>query len=68
MKRDMPVAYREFEEVANLLEKHCRNMQDLEFTVEKGKLWMLQTRDGKRTAQAAVTYCRRYGRRGAYHS
>ncbi|MBU1182803.1 MAG: pyruvate, phosphate dikinase [Proteobacteria bacterium] len=54
MKRDMPVAYREFEEVANLLEKHCRNMQDLEFTVEKGKLWMLQTRDGKRTAQAAV--------------
>ncbi len=54
MKADMPVAYREFEEVANLLEKHCRDMQDMEFTVEKGKLWMLQTRDGKRTAQAAV--------------
>ncbi len=54
MKTDMPVAYREFEEVAKLLEKHCRDMQDMEFTVEKGKLWMLQTRDGKRTAQAAV--------------
>ncbi|MBU0544624.1 MAG: pyruvate, phosphate dikinase [Proteobacteria bacterium] len=54
MKRDMPVAYREFEEVAILLEQHCRDMQDMEFTVEKGKLWMLQTRDGKRTAQAAV--------------
>ena len=54
MKADMPIAYREFEEVANLLEKHCRDMQDMEFTVEKGKLWMLQTRDGKRTAQAAV--------------
>lgn len=54
MKAEMPAAYLEFEEVANRLEKHCRDMQDMEFTVEKGKLWMLQTRDGKRTAQAAV--------------
>ncbi|MDQ1330466.1 MAG: pyruvate, orthophosphate dikinase, partial [Thermodesulfobacteriota bacterium] len=54
MKIEMPAAYLEFEEVANRLEKHYRDMQDVEFTVEKGKLWMLQTRDGKRTAQAAV--------------
>ena len=54
MKAEMPAAYIEFEEVANRLEKHYRDMQDMEFTVEKGKLWMLQTRDGKRTAQAAV--------------
>ncbi|OQX00047.1 MAG: pyruvate, phosphate dikinase [Desulfobacteraceae bacterium A6] len=54
MKAEMPAAYLEFEEVANRLEKHYRDMQDMEFTVEKGKLWMLQTRDGKRTAQAAV--------------
>ena len=37
-----------------LLEQHYANMQDIEFTIEKGKLWMLQTRDGKRTARAAV--------------
>jgi pyruvate,orthophosphate dikinase len=43
-----------FERIAGLLEKHYREMQDMEFTIEKGKLWMLQTRDGKRTAQAAV--------------
>jgi pyruvate,orthophosphate dikinase len=54
MKTEMPAAYKEFEEVAYRLEKHYRDMQDVEFTVEKGKLWMLQTRDGKRTAQAAV--------------
>jgi pyruvate,orthophosphate dikinase len=46
--------YAEFERIAQLLEKHYREMQDMEFTIEKGKLWMLQTRDGKRTAQAAV--------------
>jgi pyruvate,orthophosphate dikinase len=51
---DLPAAYAEFEDYAKKLEAHFRNMQDMEFTVEKGKLWLLQTRDGKRTAQAAV--------------
>jgi pyruvate,orthophosphate dikinase len=46
--------YRQFVEVANRLERHYRDMQDIEFTVERGKLWMLQTRTGKRTAAAAV--------------
>ena len=50
----MPAAYAEFDEVARKLENHYREMQDVEFTIEKNKLWMLQTRDGKRTAQAAV--------------
>jgi pyruvate,orthophosphate dikinase len=54
MKTEMPKAYAEFERIARLLENHYREMQDVEFTVEHGKLWMLQTRDGKRTAQAAV--------------
>ncbi len=50
----MPEIYDEFTEIAQKLEQHYRNMQDMEFTVEHGKLWILQTRDGKRTAQAAV--------------
>jgi len=54
LKSEMPEAYAEFDHIARLLEKHYREMQDVEFTIEKGKLWMLQTRDGKRTAQAAV--------------
>ncbi|MBW2193285.1 MAG: pyruvate, phosphate dikinase [Deltaproteobacteria bacterium] len=54
MHKEMPEAYAEFEQICQQLEKHYREMQDVEFTVEKGKLWMLQTRDGKRTAQAAV--------------
>ena len=54
MKEEMPAAYDEFEQITNKLEKHYRDMQDVEFTIENGKLWMLQTRDGKRTAQAAV--------------
>ncbi|WP_372677868.1 pyruvate, phosphate dikinase [Desulfosarcina sp.] len=54
LKEEMPAAFNEFERIAELLEKHYRDMQDMEFTIEKGKLWMLQTRDGKRTAQAAV--------------
>ncbi len=54
MKKDFPEAYKQFEEIARRLEAHYRDMQDVEFTIEKGKLWMLQTRDGKRTAQAAV--------------
>lgn len=54
LKTEMPAVYDEFERIAKLLEDHYRDMQDMEFTIEKGKLWMLQTRDGKRTAQAAV--------------
>ena len=50
----MPNAYEEFLTIARKLEKHYRNMQDMEFTIENGKLWLLQTRDGKRTAQAEV--------------
>ena len=54
LQRDMPEVHQEFERVAELLEQHYREMQDVEFTIENGKLWMLQTRDGKRTPQAAV--------------
>ncbi|MBV8241364.1 MAG: pyruvate, phosphate dikinase, partial [Hyphomicrobiales bacterium] len=49
-----PEIFRQFAEIANRLETHYRDMQDLEFTVEQGKLWMLQTRSGKRTAKAAL--------------
>jgi len=54
LARDMPKMFAELEQIAHLLEKHHRNMQDMEFTIEQGKLWLLQTRDGKRTAQAEV--------------
>ncbi len=54
MIEEMPEAYKELHAIAKQLESHYRDMQDIEFTVEKNKLWMLQTRDGKRTAQAAV--------------
>ncbi|MDB5544588.1 MAG: pyruvate, phosphate dikinase [Hyphomicrobiales bacterium] len=54
METVMPDVYHEFVRVTHLLEKHYRDMQDLEFTVERGKLWMLQTRGGKRTAKAAL--------------
>jgi len=54
MKTEMPAVYEEFQQIATRLEQHYRNMQDMEFTVEHGKLWLLQTRDGKRTAQAEV--------------
>ena len=50
----MPAVFHQFVETTQLLEKHYRDMQDLEFTVERGKLWMLQTRNGKRTARAAL--------------
>ena len=50
----MPSLYRELLDTAELLEKHYKDMQDIEFTVERGKLYMLQTRNGKRTAKAAV--------------
>jgi pyruvate,orthophosphate dikinase len=54
LKDDMPEIYDQFVEAAEKLEKHYRDLQDLEFTVERGKLWMLQTRNGKRTGAAAV--------------
>ncbi len=54
LKQEMPELYEEFEQICRRLEEHYRDMQDVEFTIERGKLWMLQTRDGKRTAQAAV--------------
>jgi pyruvate,orthophosphate dikinase len=54
LKGEMPEVYAEFEGIARRLERHYRDMQDMEFTVERGKLWILQTRTGKRTAQAAV--------------
>ncbi len=50
----MPEAYNQFMEITARLEKHYQDMQDVEFTIERGKLWMLQTRNGKRTAKAAV--------------
>ncbi len=54
MEEMMPDVYRKLMEVAELLEKHYRDMQDIEFTIERGKLYLLQTRNGKRTAMAAV--------------
>ena len=50
----MPGVFKQFADTTELLEKHYKDMQDLEFTVERGKLWMLQTRNGKRTAKAAL--------------
>src|SRR5499427_6210726 len=54
MEKSLPDAFKELTLIYGVLEKHCRDMQDLEFTVEQGKLWMLQTRSGKRTAKAAL--------------
>src|SRR5205085_215361 len=54
MEEAMPETYAELAQVFDLLERHYRDMQDIEFTVERGKLWMLQTRSGKRTAKAAL--------------
>jgi pyruvate,orthophosphate dikinase len=54
MEAAMPDAFKELTRIYRALEKHYRDMQDLEFTVEQGKLWMLQTRSGKRTAKAAL--------------
>ena len=54
MAEKFPEAFEQFKEVCDTLEKHYRDMQDMEFTVEHGKLYMLQTRNGKRTAQAAL--------------
>jgi pyruvate, orthophosphate dikinase len=54
MATDLPKAFRQFEQIARKLEKHYRDVQDMEFTIERGTLYMLQTRSGKRTAEAAV--------------
>ena len=54
MEEAMPEVYTQLAQVFDLLERHYRDMQDIEFTVERGKLWMLQTRSGKRTAKAAL--------------
>lgn len=54
LAKDMPECYQEFLQICDKLEHHYRDMQDMEFTIERGKLWMLQTRNGKRTAKAAV--------------
>ena len=54
LEKVMPEAFASFVEISERLEKHYRDMQDLEFTIERGKLWMLQTRSGKRTAKAAL--------------
>ncbi len=54
LKKDNPALYDHFVKVADTLEAHYRDMQDMEFTIERGKLFMLQTRNGKRTAQAAL--------------
>ena len=54
LEKTMPHAFAAFNDIAHKLEKHYRDMQDMEFTIEKGKLWMLQTRVGKRTARAAL--------------
>jgi len=52
--KNMPKAYKQFMDITRKLEKHYRDMQDVEFTIERGKLWMLQTRNGKRTAKSTV--------------
>ena len=65
MEEVMPEVLGELYAVRRMLEDHYRDMQDIEFTVQRGKLWMLQTRTGKRTAQAALKIAVSTGRRGA---
>jgi pyruvate,orthophosphate dikinase len=56
LKKDMPDVYKQLDDIRNKLERHYKDVQDIEFTVQKGKLWMLQTRNGKRTGFAAVHF------------
>jgi pyruvate,orthophosphate dikinase len=65
LQQVMPDIYEQFTDVAQQLEDHYRDMQDVEFTVEQGKLWMLQTRTGKRTAAAAVKIAVEMAKEGA---
>ena len=67
MEAAMPDAFAELKRIHAALEKHYRDMQDLEFTVEQGKLWMLQTRNGKRTGAGGAAHRRRAGAREADH-
>ena len=63
----MPEVFKQFVATTQLLEKHYRDMQDMEFTVERGKLWMLQTRNGKRTARAALRIAVEMANEGLHH-
>jgi pyruvate,orthophosphate dikinase len=56
MEKELPATYKELQAIREKLEQHYKNVQDIEFTVQKGKLWMLQTRNGKRTGFAAVKF------------
>src|SRR3954449_1419600 len=56
LKQEMPAVYKQLDQIRTTLENHYKNVQDIEFTVQKGKLWMLQTRNGKRTGFAAVRF------------
>ncbi|MSQ96246.1 MAG: pyruvate, phosphate dikinase [Gemmataceae bacterium] len=56
LAKDMPPCYKQLDEIRGILEKHYRDVQDIEFTIQKGKLWMLQTRNGKRTGFAGVRF------------
>ena len=78
LQQDLPEVYKQFQDIAQRLERHYRDMQDMEFTVEKGRLYMLQTRSGKRGAQAGikvlvdmveevVNTVRQFAQRGAGH-
>lgn len=58
MEKELPAAYRELLRIREILEKHYRDMQDIEFTIERGKVYVLQTRSGKRTARASVEIAR----------
>lgn len=57
LKNEMPEIYNQFVELTKVLESHYKDMQDIEFTIEKGRLFILQTRNGKRTAKAAINIC-----------
>src|SRR5438876_8496552 len=56
LAKDMPACYKQLDEIRGILEKHYRDVQDIEFTIQKGELWMLQTRNGKRTGFAGVRF------------
>ena len=64
MHEDLPQTYEELKRVAAILEDHYKDMQDMEFTVEHGKLYMLQTRTGKRTAAASLEIARQMVKEG----
>ena len=68
METVLPDVFAQFVAVAERLERHYRDMQDVEFTVERGKLWMLQTRTGKRTARAALRIAVEMARRRLDHA